>query len=39
VRFEVIERSEEQVTEWEVRPPGIEPDDGQFDDLLGVWDL
>lgn len=39
VRFEVIDRTEEQVTEWEARPPRIEPDDGQFEDILGVWDF
>ena len=39
VRFEVIDRTEEQVNEWEARPPGIEPDDSQFEDLLGVWDF
>ena len=39
VRFEVIDRSEEQLTEWEARPPRIEPDDGQFEDLLGSWEF
>ena len=39
VRFEVLERTEEQVNEWEARPPRIEPDDGQFEDILGVWDF
>ncbi|HEY8281771.1 MAG TPA: hypothetical protein VIG28_04755 [Leifsonia sp.] len=39
VRFEVIDRSEEQLTEWEARPPRIDPDDGQFEHLLGSWEF
>ena len=39
VRFEVLDRTEEQLTEWEARPPHIEPHEGEFEDLLGIWDF
>ncbi len=38
VRFEVIDRPEEQVGEWEARPHA-EPAGGEYEDLLGIWDL
>ena len=34
VRFETIERSAEQVEEWEFRPPSIEPGDSVYDDMM-----
>ncbi|GAB3602857.1 hypothetical protein [Microbacterium aureliae] len=34
VRFEVLERSEEQVREWQLNPPSIEPGDSVYDDLM-----
>ena len=37
VRFEVIDMPEEQVNEWEERPPNIEPNEEQYDELL-TWE-
>jgi hypothetical protein len=34
VRFETLERSEEQLREWEENPPSIEPGDSAYDDLM-----
>lgn len=34
VRFETIERSSEQMEEWEFNPPRIEPGDSVYDDLM-----
>ena len=34
VRFEVLERSEEQLHEWAENPPSIEPGDAVFDELM-----
>ncbi|MFE4726172.1 hypothetical protein [Microbacterium sp. NPDC056736] len=34
VRFETIERTPEQVEEWEFHPPSIEPGDGVYDDMI-----
>lgn len=34
VRFEVLERSEEQLREWAEDPPSIEPGDSVYEDLM-----
>lgn len=38
VRFEVIETPEAQIDEWEKRPPLIEPNELEYEQLLG-WDF